>query len=178
MKRFLLVAAVFAAVAMATYAAAPLRDNSSPMSEPIAAWDAVAQAFRSLALDSNGALQVVGTFTAAASTATPTYYTPTTDARGRVGRGVTTAVTTSLTVPTVLSTIATFSLPCLVEVSWTNPVLERDATTTAATYATTAHTYSSGGEKSYLPGVAGWDRGFLATGTVGTLIVTVWPLVP
>lgn len=68
MKRFLLVAAVFAAVAMAAHAAAPLRDNSSPMSTPAAGWDAVAQAFRSLLLDANGALVVSGNFSIASAT--------------------------------------------------------------------------------------------------------------
>ena len=225
LKRITLIAAVFAAVAMAAHAAAPLRDNSSPMSTPAAGWDAVSQAFRSLLLDVNGALVVSGNFSIASATinsvqpfvtpsgvassskmdtsdrlvvnvgsqsgtlavsvtslpavtATPTVYAPTTDARGRVGVGVTTVATTSLTVPLLLTAVCAMTQPCLVEVSWNAPVLEGLATTTAATYATTAHTYASGGEKSYLPGVAGWDRGFLATGTVGQLVVTVWPLLP
>lgn len=103
--------------------------------------------------------------------------TPMTDARGRVGIGVTTGASLSTSTPLLISSIATITLPCVVDVSADCPWIEGEATTTASVV-TIGHKRQSSVSIQYVPGVAGWDRGILASTTIGSITVTVYPSVP
>jgi hypothetical protein len=174
MYRVIAILAVFAVVSAAGFAASPLSTNSSPQSEPMAGWDDAAQAFRALAVDASGYLQTTMT----PSTATPTYYTPTTDARGRVSAPSQYAGNLSTSTPSLLSALASWTPPCALQIQVNGVSFYSIATTTAATV-WAGQRMAANDTLWITPSTAAYSISFIASSSaIASYSILVHPLVP
>lgn len=160
MNRYLLILAVFAAVAVSAYAAAPLSTNSSPQSEPVAGWDDAAQAFRAFAVDASGYLQTMMT-----------------DARGRVSAPK--QFGGSLATDTIknLSAMASFTVPCIIRLQFNNTVYEAEATSTVAT-AKAGQRVGQYDTIMIAPDSASYDESFIAATVAASYTGLIYQQVP
>lgn len=172
--------------AAAAFAAAPTFNEVGPVTGSNYLYDTASKTWRTMVGNSDGGISVSVT----PSAATPTYVTPVSvqnassapipayDARGRVTAPTTYYTNLSTSTPALLSSIASWTPPCFLQIQTNAVCFYTTATTTAATVFA-GQRMAAYDTVAISPSATTFDISFIASSSANaSLTVSVWPLVP